>query len=1088
MSFHDVRLTGAGGGKSGSGGGYSESPNTLRAKQTLRLLTLVSEGVTGGLVNGAKSIYCDDVPVQNADGSYNFEGVSFDTRIGLPDQTPMSGFPAVETEVSVGAEFKKNISITQAITNLDATAARVSIRLPSLTKTDTDSGSVQGNSVSIAIDCRTEGGTWTVVRTDTISGKCTSPYVRAYRFDLPGTGPWYVRVRRLSEDSNGTTSLNATYWQSFTVIEDYQLIYPNCAMLGLVVDASSFGSSSIPTVTADWAGIEIQVPANYDPETRAFAGIWDGTFKRAVSDNPAWIFFDLIDNDRYGLKKYLAGFSITFPDLYSLTKWELYEIGRYCDELVDDGFGGKEPRFTFNGMISDRDEAINVLTAMAGTFRGVVYWGAGSIMPVCDKPSEARKLVTRANVIDGTFTYQGSSLSARHTQVQVHWFDPENSYKPAIEVVEDPDAIALYGARPTEVQAIGCTSRGQAHRYGTWLLDTEQNETEVVTYRAGLDHADVVPGDVVQIADPSYAGVRFGGRLAGVSEDLRTLTLDASVVLGEGVSYSVTVVMPDGSLADRDVTNGAGEALTLSLASSLPAAPIAGALWLLSGSDVAPRPFRVLSVTEAEKHQFDISALVYDETKYPRVEQGFVLEKPSFSAYPKGPLGAPTNISVREYLYLSGGTTVRGAATIGWTPPTDARTERFDVQIKAPDLEWAPAGSTWAASIDVLDLLPGLYRFRVQSVASMPGLRSQWLETPALLISSVNAPPADVGGFGIAVLGDLSTLSWKAVGSLNLSHYLVRYSPTTAGVTWSSAAVLLPHVTSTSVQVPTRPGTYLIKGVSTQGIESQAAALIVSTVEGAARNVVDEIADGPVWTGAHDGTYVSRGALRLESRDTLADWTRLDAVKSIAYGVNGVRASGTYSSETVLDLGEVFTSRITPEIVASGDNLDNTIGSWARLGDVESLSGASSTQWGAVMEIATTKDDPGVASAWSDWREAATGDVVARALKSRLVLTSTAPAITPVVTRARLLVDMPDRIVSGNDLAVPVAGLRVDFAPPYKRLTGLSVSAQGMATGDYYELTEKGEGGFCIAFRNANGAAVARTFDYVAAGYGQLRT
>jgi len=1087
MSFHDLRLTGAGGGKSGSGG-YSESPNTLRAKQTLRLLTLVSEGVTGGLVNGAKSIYCDDVPVQNADGSYNFEGVSFETRIGLPDQTPMSGFPAVETEVSVGSEVKQNVSITQAITNLDATAARVSIRLPSLSKTDTGSGSVNGNSVSIAIDCRTEGGTWTVVRTDTISGKCTSPYVRAYRFDLPGTGPWYVRVRRLSEDSNGTTSLNATYWSSFTVIEDYQLVYPDSALLGLVVDASSFGSSSIPTVRADWAGIEIQLPANYDPETRAYAGIWDGTFKRAVSDNPAWIFFDLIDNDRYGLKKYLAGFSVTFPDLYSLTKWELYEIGRYCDELIDDGFGGKEPRFTFNGMISDRDEAINVLTAMAGVFRGVVYWGAGSIMPVCDKPSEARKLVTRANVIDGAFTYQGSSLSARHTQVMVQWFDPENSFKPAIEVVEDPDAIALYGARQTEIQAIGCTSRGQAHRYGTWLLDTEQNETEVVSYRAGLDHADVVPGDVVLIADPSYAGVRFGGRLAGVSEDLRTLTLDAPVTLGEGESYSVTVVMPDGSLADRDVTNMAGETLTLSLASALPAAPIAGALWLMTGSDVAPRPFRVLSVTEAEKHQFDISALVYDETKYARVERGLVLEKPSFSAYPKGPLAAPTNISVREYLYLAGGTTVRGAATIGWTPPADARTERFEVQIKAPDLEWAPAGSTSSASIDVLDLLPGLYRFRVQSVASLGGLRSQWLETPALLIASVNAPPDDVDGFGIAVLGDISTLSWKAVGSLNLSHYLVRYTPSTGGSTWGSAAVLLPHVTSTSVQVPTRPGTHLIKAVSTQGIESLSAALIVSTVEGAARNVVDEITNGPVWAGVHDGTYASGGALRLESVDTLANWSSLEAVKSIAYGINGIRSSGIYTSETVLDLGEIFTSRVTPEIVASGDNLNNTIGSWAHLRDVEGLAGAGSTLWGAVMEIRTTSDDPKADPTWSDWREAATGDVVARAFQRRLVLTSGAPAITPVVSRARLLVDMPDRIVSGNDLAVPAVGLRVVFAPPYKRLTGLSVSAQGMAPGDYYELTDKGEGGFSIAFRDASGAAVARTFDYVAAGYGQLRT
>ncbi len=1090
MTFHDARaprIAGAGGGKSG-GGGYSESPNTLRAKQTLRLLMLVSEGVTGGLVDGAKSIFCNDVPLQNDDGSMNFEGVSYETRLGLPDQAPMAGFPAVETEVSVGAELKKAVPIVQAVTNLDATTARVSIRVASLTKTDTGSGAVSGNSVEIAIDIRTEGGTWSEVKRDTISGKCTSPYVRAYRIPLAGSGPWYIRARRLSEDSNGTTSLNATYWSSMTVIEDYRLSYPDSAMLGLVVDASSFGSSAIPTITVDWQPIEVQVPSNYDPETRAYAGIWDGSFKRAASDNPAWVFFDLIDNPRYGLRKYLPGFSAAFPEVYSLTKWELYDIARYCDEPVDDGYGGKEPRFAFNGVISDRDEAINVLTAMAGVFRGVVYWGAGAIMPVADKPASPKKIISRANVIDGAFTYQGSSLTARHTQVLVQFLDPENNFKPAIEVVEDPDAVTLYGARPTEIQAIGCTSRGQAHRYGDWLLHTEQKETEVVSYRAGLDHADAVPGDVVLIADPSYAGVRFGGRLAGVSVDLEEVTLDAPVTLNADETYQLTVVMADGSLADRAITSPAGETVTLSLASALPAAPVTGAMWLLTGADVAPRPFRVLGVKESEKHQFDVSALFYGEGKYAAVEQGLVLDAPSFSAYPKGPLGKPSEISTREYLYLAGGTTVRGAVTLGWTPSNDARTERYDVEIKAPGLEWASAGNSSAPSLDIFDLVPGVYRFRVRAVGALGGLRSGWLETPALLISSVNAPPDDVDGFGIAVLGDLSTLSWRAVASLNLSHYLVRYTPASAGATWGSAAVLLPHVTSTSAQVPTRPGTYLIKAVSTQGVESLAAALIVSTVEGATRNVVDVITEDPVWSGDHDGTYAAGGALRLDSVDTLANWSTLDAVTRIALGINGIRASGIYTSETVLDLGEVYTSRVTPEIVAYGDNLANTIGSWARLGDVESLSGASSTLWGAAMEIRTTNDDPEADPVWSEWREAATGDMAARAFHTRLVLASDAPTVTPVVSRARLLVDMPDRIVSGNDLAVPAEGLRVEFAPPYKRMTGLSVSAQGMATGDYYELTDKGEGGFLIAFRDASGAAVARTFDYVAAGYGQLRT
>lgn len=1087
MTYHDARaprLAGAGGSSKSGSGGYSESPNTLRAKQTLRLLMLVSEGVTGGLANGAKSIFCNDVPIENDDGSMNFEGVSYETRLGLPDQAPMAGFPAVETEVSVGAELKKAVPIVQAVTNLDATAARVSIRVASLTKTDTDSGAVSGNAAEVAIDLRTEGGAWSEVKRDTISGKCTSPYVRAYRVPLAGTGPWYLRVRRLSEDSNGTTSLNATYWSSLTVIEDYRLSYPDSAMLGLVVDASSFGSSSIPTITVDWLPIEVQVPSNYDPATRAYAGIWDGTFKRAASDNPAWVFFDLIDNPRYGLRKYLPGLSAAFPEVYSLTKWELYEIGRYCDELVDDGYGGKEPRFAFNGVISDRDEAINVLTAMAGVFRGVVYWGAGAIMPVADKPANPKKLVTPANVIDGAFTYQGSSLTARHTQVLVQFLAPENNFKPAIEVVEDADAVTLYGARPTEIQAIGCTSRGQAHRYGAWLLHTEQKETEVVSYRAGLDHADLVPGDVVLIADPSYAGIRFGGRLAAVSADLNEVTLDAPVTLGASETYQLTVVMPDGSLADRTVTSPAGETVALSLASALPAAPVPGAMWIVSGA-VAPRPFRVLGVKESEKHQFDVSALFYDESKYAAVEKGLVLDAPTFSAYPKGPLGKPANISVREYLYLAGGTTVRGAATLGWTPSADARTERYDVEIRAPGLEWATAGSSSAPSLDILDLMPGVYRFRVRAVGALGGLRSGWIETADVLVYSVNAPPADVAGFAIAVLGDLSTLSWQAVTSLNLSHLVVRYSPSLTGATWGSAAVLLPHVTGTSAQVPTRPGTYLIKAVNGQGGESAEAAIVISDVEGAARNVVELLADDPEWSGEHSGTYAWGGALRLDSADTLADWPALGDVVSLGYGVNGIRSEGLYTSLTTLDLGDVYPCRITPEIVAYGDNLNNTIGSWTSLAAVKSLSGADSTDWGVVMEIRTTLADPADDAGWSDWREAVTGDVHARAFERRLRLSSTNRAVTPVVTRARLMIDMPDRIVSGNDLVVPVDGLRVAFSPPYKRLTGLSIAAQGMATGDFYELTDKGEAGFSIRFMNAAGDAVARTFDYVAAGYGR---
>ncbi|TNB46799.1 host specificity protein J [Martelella lutilitoris] len=1063
--MHDMRISGRGGGKggkSGGSGGYSEAANTLRSKQTLRLLFLVSEGVTGGLKDGAKSIFFDDVPVQNSDGTFNFEGGSFETRNGFPDQAALSGFPAVENEQGVGVEIKKDLSATRAITNLAATAVRVSIQVPQLIFTDPDNGNVKENAVDIAIDRRTEDGTWSQVRSDTISGKCTSPYVRAYRIPLEGAGPWYIRVRRLSDDANGTTSNNQTYWSSYTVIEDYRLTYPDSAVMGVTLDAAEFGGGAIPTVSVDWAGIEIAVPSNYDPEARSYAGVWDGTFKRAVTDNPAWIFHDLVVNDRYGLGQYV--------DVGQVSKWALYEIAQYCDELVDDGFGGTEPRYTFNGAITSRDEAINVLTAFAGVFRGMVYWGTGAVTAVCDKPADPVKLVTPANVVDGTFSYQGSALSARHTQVLVRWFDPANNYMPAIEIVEDADAVARYGSRQTEIQAIGCCSRGQAHRYGAWLLDTEQNSTEVVTYRAGLDHADVAPGDVVLVADPSYAGVRYGGRVKATSDDLASVKLDAPVTLTDGDAYTLTVVMPDGTLADRAVTSGAGEVETLALSSALPDRPVAGAMWILTGSDAAPRPFRVLSITENDKHQFDVSALIYDATKWDRVEKGLELEPPSFSTYPTGPLLAPSDVTVAEYLYLAGGVSARGAVTIGWSAPNDTRATLYEVQYQGQGGIWLAVGATESVSIDLQDLDPGIYSFRVRSVFAALNQRSPWATLDAVYLASVLSPPANVERFNIAVIGDVATLTWAPVQALNLSHYVIRYSPELTGVSWRSSGAQLDHVDATSVQIPTRPGTYLIKAVTRQGVESPLATMIQTTVGATPMNAVERFVEQPDWSGRFDGCRAGEPGLRLAERQD-----------------GGLLPSGSYVSARTIDLGSVYTSRVTPLLSVYGQDVDDTMVKWPVLSALDGIVGADASKWNAVMEMRTTDDDPDDAGArWSDWREAATGDVAARAYQMRLLLSSVDDNITPIVARAELTVDMPDRILSGNNLAVPAQGRRIGFAPPYFGLTGLSVSAQGLRFGDFYEIANKDESGFDIVFKDQSGTPVERSFDYVAAGYGKV--
>lgn len=1081
-----VRGAGGGGGKKGGGGGgASEARNTLRSRAKMRLLMVVSEGKTGGLKNGQKSIFANDVPVQNNDGTFNLQGVSYETRLGLPDQTAMRGFPAVESEFSVGIEVKQGIPIVQAVTNLDATSVRIKIRVPSLTTTDTENGAVNGNSVQFAIDLRNEGGTFVEVMAPVISGKCTAPYEKAYLVPLNGVGPWYIRIRRLSADSNNTTSQNQTYWSSFTVIEDYLLTYPDSAVIGIVADAESIGST-IPNMTVEWDGIEVEVPVNFDPIARTHTGIWNGTFKRAVTDNPAWIFRDIIVNDRYGLGEELGTAEVD--------KWALYEISKYCCENVQNGYGGQEPRFTFNGTIAKRDDAIRMLSAMAGVFRGIVYWSAGLVTPVADMPKDRAKLVTPANVIDGAFTYQGSSLSARHTQVLVQFVDTENNHKLGLETYEDPDAVAAYGVRPTEIQAIGCRSRGQANRYARWLIDTEINETEIVTYRAGLDHADVLPGEVVDIADPSYAGVRYGGRLAGLIDsggDKVGVIIDAPVVLSPTETYTITIALSDGSLADRVVTSPAGETTELTFDTPLDPAklPVDSAMWMLTGSDAAPRPFRILSVLENENHQFDITGMFYDETKYLRVEQNIVLDPPAFSAYPTGAIRPPTNITLSEYIYLAGGTTVRTAVSVGITASTDPRVNRYEYEILRPGLDWEEVAATSSILLDIEDLDPGVYRFRVRGVFDLSQARSPWLESGDIVLNAINQPPGNVEGLRISVMGDQSTLYWRPVQSLLLSHYVVKFTPDTASYSWGSAAVQLAYVDTTSVQVPTRAGVYLVKAVSIKGVESNLASFVISLEEGNLLNAVETFVEQPGWTGIRSSVFVDPlDRLRLASIDNLDDWTSLSAVPSLDYGENGLVSQGTYTSAQTVDLGEVYTSRITPLLSVFGADLRNVMLSWTSLSSVASISGTDPTVWDCELQERHTNDDPTSPGAvWSDWTESITGDITARAFQMRLVLSTNAPNVTPIVRRAELTVDMPDRLIDGNDIVVPAGGIRIDFEPPYKALKGMGIVPQELQTGDYFEVTAKDRTGFNIIFKNSSGVSVERSLDFVANGYGRIQ-
>jgi predicted phage tail protein len=1078
-----IQGSGGGGGKGGGSSGRvaQEAPNTLQSVSTARVIDLISEGEIWGLVDGAKSIFFDGTPLQNADGSYNFDGVSWDFRPGTSSQSYLPGFPSVESEIPVGVEVKYTSAVVRTITEATADALRLTIRLPALYQQDVTNGDMNEATVVFKIEVQPYGGSWAVARTEELSGKCTSPYERAYRIELPpGGNPWTVRVVRLSPDSDSSALQNKMIWSSYTVLTDAKLCYPNSAVMALTVDARLFGSS-IPTRSYDTKGLLFRVPSNYNPETRAYSGIWDGTWQVAWSDNPAWFLYDLLTHPRYGLGRQI--------DESQVDKWGFYSIAQYCDELVPDGSGGEEPRFTFNGVINTREDAYRVLQSITSAFRGMVYWSSGAVTSRADMPEDATRIMTPANVIGGDFSYSGTALKARHTVAMVAWNDPADGYKTAIEVVENPDLIHLYGWREVEITAFGCTSQGQAHRQGKWILESEQHQTRTVTFRVSFNEADLAPGQIIKIADPTIDGARYGGRI--LSATALSLTLDAPVTLTADEDYTVTVKLPDGTLETRPVSNGPGETSVLTFLSHLPTIPMVGAVWILSPeeSSISPQYFRVMSNREIEPNVFEIIALEHDENKYLRVEENLVLDPISYTRLENGNLPRPLSLSARHYLHRVGGV-ARMAVAVSWEVRADPRVASFEVQIKPPgSYSWKPLIETAQQTAEIGDARFGVYGIRVRARDAY-ARGGPWLVNEAVEVLEGVNPPETVGGFSISVIDGAAHLAWDPVGDLDLASYRLKYAPQLTGASWASAADLVPKIapSASAITVPAMIGTYLIKAINTAGRESLDAALIVTTVTSlAGLNVVETVTESPVWAGQKDGVvYLSDlGMIQLDSTDSMDDWPDFDAVLNADIGLGNVRSEGIYYFKNMLDLGAAYTSRVTPSIVAAGVDLQNLMDQWENIDSVPLFDGADPSQWTALVQLRTTNGDPAGAPVWSDWQTLIVGDYTARAFEFRLVLKSFANGISVQVSSLSVTVDMPDRMDGGNDIFCPATGLSVHFVPPFHATPALAIAGQGLATGDYYTITDKSRSGFNIRFFNAAGTGVDRTIDWVAKGYGK---
>lgn len=999
--------------KKGGGGSHTpvEQTDNLHSTAYARVLDLISEGEIVGPANGLQSIYLDETPLANPDGSLNFSGVSVDFRPGTQDQEHIAGFPSVENEIGVGIELTSKQPWIRAFSNLQLSAVRVRLSADGLSKANTSNGDINGYRVEYAIDLSTDNGDYMTVLQTAFDGKTTSKYERTHRIDLPrATSGWSLRVRRLTANANSSTTSDRTSIVSFTEVIDAKLRYPMSAIVGIQVDAAQF--QSIPVRGYDMLLKIVKVPSNYDPDKRTYDGDWDGTFKPAWTNNPAWVFYDLVLNDRYGLGHLVSEEQID--------KWSLYRIAQYADQMVPDGKGGFEPRFTCNVYIQSRKEAYAVLQDMASIFRGIAYWAGGNITASADMPVDPVYTYTAANVIDGKFTRIGSSRKTRYTVALVSWNDPADFYRAKVEYVSDDEGISRYGVQQLEITAFGCTSQGEAQRRGHWALMTSRLETETISFSVGLDGAIALPGQIVRIADPHRMGRRNAGRIRSASG--KVVVLDKAPTVSSG--DKLTVILPTGETETQLIARVVDDSVTVN--SDWSTMPVENAVWSVDSADLVAPTYRIVSVTEKDGMTYEITAVQHEPGKFDYIDKAVKIESRPESVRELKPVPV-TNIDVNESLYVVGIRSFGIRATVSWT--SDAH--RFECAYRKENGTWTTL-NTRDPSIDIYGLDEAVYEFSVIAISST-GMRSE----AAVLIHEIvglKRAPANVPWFVI----EGNTLSWGEVSDLDVDGYLIRFHYG-HNRNWDDASPLhtgvLTQCPFTPEKLPQGPITLMIKAVDTSGNESAKPAVIETrfgdVLVGNVIETIDFQEQG--YPGVVTGAERSDGMLKVMNR---TDFFSDDNTSAFFSDDDN---SGFFNE--IYDGMSYETTVVTPNEAVVGSTMTFDV---AMTGDMMKISyrGYGGTKmYGEDNEPVYGDDDalfypsPGEYIPWP-------GQVTTQYMPYQFRLDIGGGATRPTVDTCRVVIDVPDIMEPMNDIEIAATGTRLPIRETYHVIENVQVTLQ----------------------------------------------
>lgn len=1083
-----TRIYGAGGGGKGAGStGEVDTPTTaedsLTSRQFAQVLDLISEGEIEGLKNGNRSIFLNNTPLENPDGSKNFKGVQVVTRTGTQNQTYIPGSSEVEDTIPVGITVTKSTPIVKTISDTTINAVKVSITVPQLQRVN-DQGDVLGTQVRLKIYAQYNGAGYTEVISDIIKGRTADSYQRDYLVNLNGAFPVDIKVERITDDSVDPKLVNAFSWTSYTEIVYAKLRYPNSALVWLRVNAKQF--NSIPSRAYLIRGIKVRIPNNATVDSTTgrliYSGIWGGTFGAAQwCSDPAWILWDLLTSTRYGFGDHIKA--------AQLDKFAFYTASQYCAELVPNGFGGTEPRFSCNVNIQTPEEAYKLINDMCSVFRAMPYWSTGALTISQDKPGDTTYLFTLANVTEEGFTYRGASRKNRPNVCVVSYLDL-NTREIAYEVVEDAESIEKYGAVKTEISAFACTSRGQAYRIGEWLLYSERYESEIISFTASIDAGVLVrPGQIIEVADPVRAGARRGGRVSSATTTAITVD-DATGLTATGAELSV--IMPDGSVETKSISTIVGRVITVSTAFSV--APNANTVWVYQTSNIQTSIWRILTIEEQDGALYAISAIAYNASKYNYVERGTLLEVRDVSDLNAIPI-PPTNLSAAEVLYDAGGT-AKAKLIVSWQPVVGVTTYR---------VEWRLADDNWSIETvsrpdyEILDTIPGVYEIRVFSVGDNGKISTEPAQVTIQTVGKT-APPATPTGINIVPNSDTTAiLSWDRSTELDVilgGKVIIRHSTVLSGATWedSNDIVSAAAGSQTQKQVPLLQGTYLIKFEDDSGNRSAAAATASTTlptpqprllVQSYRENLLTppfagvgtDMAYIPEFLGL---TYVP--GTKVDSLATDGNWDALGSIDA----TSSTLGTGTYAFSSVYDLGKVYDLNLKRYIVGRSydpttlwdDKLD-LIDTWP------TIDGGALDQINAAVYVRATNDNPAGTPTWGAWNEFVNALVRGRGFQFKLVVTCLAESQSIVVEELGADLELQQRTESVGSLTSGVGSYAVTFSQAFYQTPAVGITAYNMATGDYYTVTSQTSTGFTVTFYNSSNAVVSRNFTYIATGYGR---